>query len=736
MNQVDIYIGDYRLDLFQDEEISISLNVQNIQDISKVFTDFTQTFTVPATGLNNDIFKHYSRTDVDASTLTKKVYLNGESLFLSYKYRVLGDGGIVEAADCCADAIEALGGSYSFTTSGVTFDARLRQEARIEINSLPFRTGVIQLENVQLKGTEPYAYSLTFYGELVSLTDLFGEDYLYDLDLSAYDHDYNGATIQSGFDQEALLAGDVFYPLMSPVRNWVYDVANSNVNHENDIHYHTGGGGGHHHGINYYELKPAIKAVKILEAIEAKYGIDFTGSFMSDTQFNKLYLWAHRFEGYLYNNASAIEWQLINMNRITGSGTQFDLTTDTWTVDGTSEYQLRVQVLNPTANYELGLFRNGVEVGIGREDAIVGTNTTFFDGFIFNDGDEIQLKIRPQLPVSMTYTATDYTAYNIDPDTGLPVTQQFEVDQTSSATYSFVLAMSPLMPEIKIKDFFAGIVKMHNLVIIPTDSTTFSLQALNAWYASGTNQDITQYVDINEVSVERPQLYREISFDYQDTEQILGYEYQRSNALGFGDLNAFFSWDGDDFQIELPFECPLFERLTDYGGHAGGTSTLSNVLVYKSITNQVDQESQFNPYVGAPVLFYGEFSLDISANTIGFIDETNAITEVNQVWYANTSSTSTGTGLAYSICWGADIDPYYLTSVGKSLYQTYWEDYITDLYNAKRRVFNVSALLPLGTIINLQLNNKLIWNNQRWIINSVQVNMTTGKTNLQLLNDV
>jgi hypothetical protein len=38
MNQVDIYIGDYRLDLFQDEEISINLNVQNIQDISKVFT--------------------------------------------------------------------------------------------------------------------------------------------------------------------------------------------------------------------------------------------------------------------------------------------------------------------------------------------------------------------------------------------------------------------------------------------------------------------------------------------------------------------------------------------------------------------------------------------------------------------------------------------------------------------------------------------------------------------------
>jgi len=712
MNQVDIYIGDYRLDLFQDEEISINLNVQNIQDISKVFTDFTQSFTVPASEWNNEVLKQYYRTDVDGSQITKRNVVDNSSA-------VMGLLGYVP------DTITE-------TTATNSFDFRLRQTARIEINSLPFRTGVLEMENVLMKGTEPYSYSLSFYGDLVSLSDLFAEDYLYDLDFSAYNHTYDGATIQSGFSQNALMGGDLFYPLMSPVRNWVYDVAASDPNHDNDIHYDAA----HNHEIHYYELKPAIKVVKILEAIGTKYGITFTGSFLSDNQFNKLYLWAHRFEGYLFSNATDIDWQLINMNRITGSGTQFNLTTDTWTVATTSEYQLRVQVLNPSANYELGLFRNGVEVGIAREDAIVGTNTTFFDGYIFQAGDQIQLKIRPQLPVNMTYQVTDYTGYTATD--GIPSTQQFEVDQTGIATYSFELAMSPLMPEIKIKDFFGGLVKMHNLVIIPTNATTFSLQSLNAWYAAGADQDITQYVDINEVSVERPQLYREISFDYQDTEQILGYEYQRSNQVGYGDLNSFFSWDGEDFQIELPFECPLFEKLTNYQGHMGGMTAIpSNILVYKSITREVDAEGAFNTYVGAPILIYGEFSLDISTNPLGFIDESNTLQPpIDQVWYANTSSTSTGTGAAYALTWGNDIDPFFLQPIGKSLYQTYWEDYILDLYDAKRRVYNVSALLPLGTIIKLQLNNKLIWNNQRWIINSVQVNMTTGKTNLQLLNDV
>ena len=48
MRSVQIYIegeigsGNYsEIELFNDEKINISLSVQNIQDISKVFTDFS-----------------------------------------------------------------------------------------------------------------------------------------------------------------------------------------------------------------------------------------------------------------------------------------------------------------------------------------------------------------------------------------------------------------------------------------------------------------------------------------------------------------------------------------------------------------------------------------------------------------------------------------------------------------------------------------------------------------------
>ena len=134
MNQVDLYVNGFRLDLFDDEEITINLSVQNIQDISKVFTDFTQGFTVPASPRNNEILQHYYNSNITESTITTETFSNAETIFLSYEYRVLDDGGVIEGAACCIEAIDELGNSFSQTSTANTFDGRLRQEARIEIN--------------------------------------------------------------------------------------------------------------------------------------------------------------------------------------------------------------------------------------------------------------------------------------------------------------------------------------------------------------------------------------------------------------------------------------------------------------------------------------------------------------------------------------------------------------------------------------------------------------------------
>jgi hypothetical protein len=711
MNKVDIYVNGFRLDIFDDEEISINLSVQNVQDISKVFTDFTQGFTIPASPRNNEILQHYYNANITESIITTET----------------GGSPVWNSIGITWNTFNTAWNSGASSTSVVnTFDGRLRQEARIEINSLPFRTGVIEVENVQLKGTEPYAYTLTFYGDVVTLTDLFGEDYLYDVDFSEFNHEYTDTVV---FNK--LTTNDdtgLFYPLCSPVKNWFYRSGSGGAaNNENNIAHHSGGAG--QRGIRYYELKPALKVQSILNAIAAQYGITFTGSFLSATPFVDLSLWLHRYEGYLFGGGNDIAWQLINFNRTTGGGTEFNLTTETWNVVDTDFYQLEVTITNVNAAYEIGLFTNGVLVSSISNAAHAASSVTHtFIGLGFNAGDAVQLFIRPSTSVSFNYRVDDYEA--IDASTS---TKRFEVDQTASATYSFQVVVQDIMPEIKVKDFLAGILKMYNMVIVPTTSTSFLLQPLEDWYAAGTDQNYQTYLDITEYVVNRPPLYREIEFKYQETEAILGFQYLQTNNVGFGDLNNTFSFDGDEFLIEVPFECPLFERLTD---QANGV--LTNVLVYKSITSEANEDGIFNPYLGAPVLFYGYFdNYDLEeTNPLTFVNADGTHEQVNIAWYANTSNRYSSAADSHSICFGADIDPYHLQSVNQSLYFNEYSDYITDLYAKSRRLYNVEAVLPIGKIITLNLQNAIIWNNTKYLINNVSLNMTTGKASFELLNVV
>ena len=59
MRELQLFIGSEQIDLFKDESVSITQSIQNVRDIEKIFTSFTKTFSVPASKTNNKIFKHY-----------------------------------------------------------------------------------------------------------------------------------------------------------------------------------------------------------------------------------------------------------------------------------------------------------------------------------------------------------------------------------------------------------------------------------------------------------------------------------------------------------------------------------------------------------------------------------------------------------------------------------------------------------------------------------------------------
>ena len=76
MQQVILYISpqivnsnaeaDFvRVDLMEEELITLTQVIQDVQDIEKLFTDYSKTFNLPASKTNNKIFKYWFNPDVN-----------------------------------------------------------------------------------------------------------------------------------------------------------------------------------------------------------------------------------------------------------------------------------------------------------------------------------------------------------------------------------------------------------------------------------------------------------------------------------------------------------------------------------------------------------------------------------------------------------------------------------------------------------------------------------------------
>ena len=64
MLKLQLYIEGEAIELFDDESVSLTQTIQDVRDISKIFTDFSKTFNVPASKINNRFFKHFYNSDI------------------------------------------------------------------------------------------------------------------------------------------------------------------------------------------------------------------------------------------------------------------------------------------------------------------------------------------------------------------------------------------------------------------------------------------------------------------------------------------------------------------------------------------------------------------------------------------------------------------------------------------------------------------------------------------------
>ncbi len=845
---VEVYIGDLRLDLFDDEVIEINRTVKDFRELDKVFSDYTQSFTIPASKNNNIAMSHWYNESIATG-----------------------------------------------------FNPAAKKAARIDINTLPFREGYLWLNRAVLKNGSVDYYEVEFFSEMPNILDSFGKDTI--PQLGTLTETPNFALEYDKFDdaiEGTLGSGNKLIPLITSQRNWnlqgrgngMYNSINykpysglfnaagvalypdnrltvvpyevtisegdsSFYDRENNWFNQVAGAetdvfivgvetaktetweikvrdaddgftivatitsanptasivqgatarklafqfydmpvsdfrmeiiasmrdGADFTGIKtkyqyaaqggmFYELKPALKADFILEQIESKYSVSFTGGFWNSDAWQDMYMWSNREKG--FGDHFKMDYvQLTGGSKFGGGAAVWDLPTGVLTVPANSGDVTVVGGIKVRMSLfeEVNEYLPEPKVKLVCTETTGGTETSYdyayLDGgsirdeyathtFSFPDSASartFKFYVKSNFPEKFDWAFASNTA-NLN-FTAEETTVSMDTSNTCefryfNHTYTDSLTNETInieggLPDQNIAEWLQNIIKMFNLVILPINATTFQVETFDDWMASGGEIDITKYVDMDKVDVQPASLYNELKFSYAETETVIGKNYAQLNGgIGYGDtITEIRDSFGDaissqNFELKVPFENPSWSRLTNFAPVTDEASFLSELMVCHYINSELSTTG------GKTVMFYRGTTKDLSVtNQTAFDFRTfyingahsniaNTIQEYNVCFQYNDKDSN----YTQSLNFGAEVNPFTLatdTASSPSIYKTFWEDYITDLYDLSMRRTMVKAILPLNLILEIEVNDVLTISTKKYTINNMKLNLTTGEAAFELL---
>jgi hypothetical protein len=759
MNQkVQLFIENQEVDIFQDNSINIVSSIKDYREPDKLFTDYSQNFNLPATTRNNKIFKHY------------------------YDYDI-GDGG---------------------------FDARKSKEARIEINDRPFKEGYIVLESVDLKYNKPSTYKVTFFGGLRLLKELFQDLKLSDLtwldnfnitnqgyDVSKTDTFYNYLTTSKNVTVDSTTyTQPVVVPLISNKDRLYY---NSNTSYygvleDGNLYYDVADypKNSKKNGVNWQNLKPAIRIDNIIRAIEKLINantetpsIEFSNDFFnsSNLDYYNLYMWLNKDVDEekdivtqrkiidVFNNgvsriyrtyaSGSIQEQVMSIVSTDDEGNTTGQTSDRFILSGVQDESIdsvecRVSLIssNTTDKFDLQLMKDGVVVSTINQEVQTGGNS-YLSFYLEQDG-KYQFRLQTKSDVNINFDSGFKVQFVIRPVSDRDSFNDVTIFGGALNILANVVdfSMSENMPDMTILEFLSGIFKMFNLVCYIqsdinatyanysaniTNVKTIRVMTFDAYYASSNAElDITDKIDISSSSVHRQVPYTKIEFKYEDTEAVLA--EQHLSELGQ-------EWGGEKWEItesraekkyEIipPFAHMKFERLYDEN-----SDTLSGVQVGYSIkrsnTSKGEyKDEKYNPHYGKPVLFYPY--LVQNSTTIPYLYKTN----VNIYGHEPIDDyfiplNSVDINVSQSKHFGEEVDEYRAfdaenQSNVNNLFNLYYKNYITHLFDQRSRITKLKANLTNAFLSKYSLADKIRVSGKTYSINKINVNLINGKAELEL----
>lgn len=730
--QVELYIstgdsGQYtRADMFDFEDINYTTRIKDIRDIAKVLTDYSHSFTLPASSVNNKLFGHFDRFEVTG-----------------------------------------------------TFDARFKRDAIIKINGIDFRKGSISLNKANLKKGVTYSYSVNFFGETVSLKQLIGDDKLEALTgtgthLDDFDHILDGGFISDGYSEGyqytegnatplarsfASTNWDYCFPFISSSDYHYYDSNNGlsprdNGNDSRNIHpsatYNSSIN--QYTGVKAFALKPAIKVKWIIKSIEQKYDIQFSDDFFNDNNevYEELFMWMNREKG-------TLEEQVGNSD--------FTLMLDDWQYASGDTFPDIIIDQNGTRLFNSPRQDHRTRFVVTPCDALGVTNTTglwSFDAINAHNGQRDKQHINIQgareidctwksdgikIPKFIISTKGGITHFKVSQlritkilERGFPLSDQtwdwygdYTLGNTTINQISSGLSIRRNLPDMSVMQFLSTLFKMFNLTAY-YDNGIIQVKTFDEYYDDGRYFDISKFVDYDSIQVSKTLLYNKIDlvFDGNDTfalkqaNNITGDEFGNErvdhNSEEIGSTLAF---DGNKtYSVKLPLEKLMHERMTNQANETELTSIQWGWMA--------DEDS--SEIKGKPMFMYCNKVTSATQHRFSYVDGGTSVLKTQYIAPSNVRNMSDND--SQTVNFGSEFNEYTGQTANTSLFDTYYKEYIKAIYDEQSRLFDFDCYLPVNILLRIKPNDKLVINNKRYRINKFETNLTNGKTKLEVINEL
>ena len=668
-----IYEDYTKLELFKDESVSITDTIQNVKDPAKIFSPFSQQFSVPASKHNNKFFKHYYNVDIDNS-----------------------------------------------------FDARFQADALIQLNGVNYKVGKLRLNEVQLKQEVAYSYKLVFTGNTVEIKEILADNELSSLPIpTELNYQYDNYDIRQAVDNGDE-NGEIIFPLIFHSKNMrlfpeykdsITDTYMSAADIKPAI-----------------KCKTIIEAIERAYP-QIKFSDEFFNSTQFKKLYMWLHreegFMSNAIEGGDVQSISTRffepedpadpqdNWEFVNGVRqrptrcaVPYSFSEYYYEAEwTVTVQGNLDYEVEIR---RASNNDL-MFSSS------------GSGTQSFD-YEFRHADWSNIPIdalfiiitENTLAITQILTMTQKRRYY-----GTITTENFATYDRGIVADDNVVLINQQMPKMKIIDFLRNLFLMYNLTAF-REGDILRVLPLDDYYAAGVSYDITRYVDTKKSTISKLSQFKKMTFDFkskksylvQYSDEIQGNKFAQEE---YGDDN----FDGSEYKIEVGFEKMMYERLSYEG-------TLSSI-VQGAMLNKKFEPTIGDPLLFYPVRLPTRIEWLKDDGTT--VDITSYIRPSNSL--INDANEFISDTLNFGIENDEYLNStgnLYLQPQSNDLFTKYYRNYIASLFDVKSRKTKVTAYLPLSIILKYRLNDIFIIGHIQYRINSIKTNLLTNKSDLELYN--